>query len=61
MNEYECDECGEKFELGVDSFYGQLDGDTDCSPFTRLTALCPKCIDRSYKELAAMHTEKFDD
>ena len=44
MNDYQCDKCGKVFELGEDSFYGQLDGDEECSPFVKLTALCPACL-----------------
>ena len=42
-SDYVCEECGKTFELSTDSFYGQLDGDTECFPVIKLAALCPVC------------------
>jgi len=41
-----CDQCGEKFALGEDTFLGVLNKDEECSPFTPLTSLCAKCCAR---------------
>ena len=49
-----CVDCGNLFEPdGVTNFLGSPHGDTDCSPFTPITAWCSDCYPK--------HTQSCDD
>lgn len=53
--DYECDECGNFFEVSDNTFIGQMNGEFECSPFMKLDKLCEGCYqkcqeDKSYIE-----------
>ena len=47
--EYECDGCGEMFEVSDETFIGELDGGFTCDPFIKLDHLCERCYQKHQK------------